>query len=71
MKAFILDKYSTKSPLRLREMPEPEMHDDEVLVKIYSAGINVLDSKIKNGEFKLILPYRLPIILGHDMGQGS
>ena len=67
MKAFILDKYSTKVPLRLGEMPEPKMHDDEVLVKIYSAGINVLDTKLKNGEFKLILPYRLPLILGHDV----
>jgi NADPH:quinone reductase-like Zn-dependent oxidoreductase len=27
----------------------------------------VLDAKIKSGEFKLILPYRLPLILGHDV----
>lgn len=67
MKAFILDKYNTKIPLRFGEMPEPEMQDDEVLVKVHAAGINVLDSKIKNGEFKLILPYRLPLILGHDV----
>jgi alcohol dehydrogenase len=29
--------------------------------------VNVLDSKIRDGEFKLILPYRLPLILGHDL----
>jgi alcohol dehydrogenase len=67
MKAFILDKYNTKVPLRFGEMPEPEMQDDEVLVKVHAAGINVLDTKLKNGEFKLILPYRLPLILGHDV----
>ena len=29
--------------------------------------MNVLDAKIKSGEFKLVLPYRLPLILGHDV----
>jgi alcohol dehydrogenase-like protein len=29
--------------------------------------VNLLDSKIRNGEFKRILPYRLPLILGHDV----
>jgi alcohol dehydrogenase len=29
--------------------------------------VNLLDSKIRNGDFKLILPYRLPLILGHDV----
>lgn len=67
MKAFILDKYNAKVPLRFGEMPEPEVQDDEVLVKVHAAGINVLDTKLKNGEFKLILPYCLPLILGHDV----
>jgi NADPH:quinone reductase-like Zn-dependent oxidoreductase len=67
MKAFILDKYNKKASLRFGEMPEPELRDDEVLVKVHAAGINLLDAKIKNGEFKLVLPYRLPLILGHDV----
>jgi alcohol dehydrogenase len=29
--------------------------------------VNLLDSKIRNGEFKLILLYRLPLILGNDV----
>jgi NADPH:quinone reductase-like Zn-dependent oxidoreductase len=48
-------------------MPEPELRDDDVLIRVHAAGINVLDSKIRNGEFKLILPYRPPFILGHDV----
>ncbi|WP_295951242.1 NADP-dependent oxidoreductase [Rhodoferax sp.] len=43
------------------------MRDDEVLVQVHAAGVNLLDSKIRDGEFKLILPYRLPLILGHDV----
>jgi NADPH:quinone reductase-like Zn-dependent oxidoreductase len=48
-------------------MPKPEPRDDEVLVEVHAAGVNLLDSKIRDGEFKLILPYRLPLILGHDV----
>ncbi len=67
MKAYILERYGKSSNVRLGEMPEPELRDEEVLVKVQAAGVNLLDTKIKNGEFKLILPYRLPLILGHDV----
>lgn len=38
-----------------------------MLVQVHAAGVNQLDCKIRDGEFKLILPYRLPVILGHDV----
>ena len=67
MKAFIVDRYGKKSVGRIGDMPEPEMRHDDVLVQIHAAGVNLLDSKIRNGEFKLLLPYRLPLILGNDV----
>jgi len=67
MKAFVVDKYNKKGVLRLAEMPEPEVGDSDVLVEIHAAGVNLLDSKVKTGEFKLILPYRRPFVLGHDV----
>jgi NADPH:quinone reductase-like Zn-dependent oxidoreductase len=67
MKAFIIDRYSKKDPMRLGEIPEPELRDDDVLIQVHASGLNVLDSKIKRGEFKLILPYRMPLVLGHDV----
>jgi NADPH:quinone reductase-like Zn-dependent oxidoreductase len=67
MKAFIIDRYGKKRALRPAEMPTPELRDDEVLVEVHAAGVNLLDSKIRDGEFKLILPYRLPLVLGHDV----
>ncbi len=67
MKAFVLERYGKKSALRLADMPSPELLDDEVLVQVHAAGVNPLDSRIRDGEFKLILPYRLPLILGHDV----
>jgi len=67
MKAAILERYGKNSSVRIGEMPEPELRDDEVLVQVHAAGVNPLDAKIKSGEFKLILPYRVPFILGHDV----
>lgn len=67
MKAFITDKYGKNEVLRAAELPEPELRDNEVLVEVHAASVNVLDVKIKNGEFKRILPYRTPFVLGHDV----
>jgi NADPH:quinone reductase-like Zn-dependent oxidoreductase len=67
MKAFIVDRYGKKERGRIGEMPEPEVQDNDVLVQVYAACVNPLDSKIRNGDFKLILPYRLPLILGNDV----
>src|SRR5436309_2764726 len=67
MKAFVVDRYKSKSAVRLGQMPEPELRDDDVLVQVHAASLNQLDSKIRDGEFKLILPYRLPLILGNDV----
>lgn len=67
MKAFIVDRYGRGGTLRAGEMPEPEVGEHDVLVQVHAAGVNALDSKIRNGEFKLILPYRPPFVLGNDV----
>lgn len=67
MKAFLLDGYGKTRALRLADVPDPELRDDEVLVQVHAAGVNLLDAKIRSGEFKLILPYRMPLVLGHDV----
>ncbi|RUT99892.1 NADP-dependent oxidoreductase [Mesorhizobium sp. USDA-HM6] len=67
MKAFVVDKYGKKSTLRLADVPTPDLRDDDVLVEIHAAGVNLLDAKIRDGEFKAFLRYRPPFILGHDV----
>ena len=52
MKAFIVDRYKKKGALRFGDMPEPALRDDDVLVEIYAAGLNLLDSRIRDGKFK-------------------
>ncbi|ROS68737.1 NADPH:quinone reductase-like Zn-dependent oxidoreductase [Curtobacterium sp. PhB172] len=65
MRAFAFDQY--KQPLRETEVPEPVVGDHDVLVAVAAAGLNQLDEKIRQGEFKLILPYKTPLVLGHDV----
>lgn len=67
MKGFILNRYGKKEKLHLTELPEPVLNEYDVLVQIHAAGVNQLDSKIRDGEFKMILPYKTPIALGHDV----
>src|SRR5439155_3828880 len=66
MKAFIVDRYGGPDRVRAGETPDPKVGENDVLVQIHAAGVNPLDSKIRNGEFKQILPYRLPLILGNE-----
>lgn len=65
MRAFVLSKY--KTPVREEQVPEPVVGAHDVLVRVHAAGVNQLDAKIREGEFALILPYRLPTTLGHDL----
>lgn len=67
MKAFIVDRYGKDAALRAAEWPEPEIGDRAVLVRVEAAGVNPLDVKIMAGEFRQILPYRPPFVLGHDL----
>ena len=48
-------------------MPEPETGERDALVRIAAAGVNPLDAKIMAGEFRLVLPYKPPFVLGNDL----
>src|SRR5919198_1570241 len=67
MKAFIVDRYGKDSVPRAGELPDPVGGEHDVLVEVRAAGVNALDAKIKDGEFKLVLPYKPPFVLGNDL----
>ena len=66
MKAFVVEHYG-KDGLRAAEVPEPAVGAGDVLVKVSAAGINPLDKMVRDGEFKRLLRYRTPFVLGHDV----
>ncbi|SME36313.1 Zinc-type alcohol dehydrogenase-like protein [Bacillus mobilis] len=65
MKAMIIDKYG-KVPMRMAEVPTPEINEYEVLAEIHAASINPIDFKIRDGKVKMLLKYEMPLILGND-----
>ena len=64
MKAYAIDDY--KAPVTLHEMPEPVARAGEVVVSVAAASVNPIDVKVRSGAFKAILPYEMPLVLGHD-----
>jgi NADPH:quinone reductase-like Zn-dependent oxidoreductase len=67
MKAFIVDRYGKHSRLLGAQLPDPHIGARDVLVRIRASGVNPLDAKIMSGEFKQILPYKPPFVLGNDL----
>lgn len=67
MKTFMIERYGDKAGVRAGEVPDPQVGVDDVLVRVHAAGINPLDLKIRDGDLRAILSYRLPLILGNDL----
>ncbi|WP_242291183.1 NADP-dependent oxidoreductase [Bacillus cereus group sp. BfR-BA-01356] len=65
MKAMIIDRYG-KVPMRMAEVPTPDINEYEVLAEIHAASINPIDFKIRDGKVKMLLKYEMPLILGND-----
>ncbi|MEB3368966.1 NADP-dependent oxidoreductase [Saccharopolyspora mangrovi] len=66
MKAFVVESYGADG-LRAADVPEPVPGDRDVVVQVRAAGINPLDKMVRNGEFKQLLNYQRPFVLGHDV----
>lgn len=64
MRAAILNKKNTE--LEIKNIPVPEIGNEEVLVKIKYAGVNPLDNMIVREEVKLITPYKYPLVMGNE-----
>lgn len=66
MKAFVVEKYG-KGGVRAAQVPDPIIGRRDVLVRVRAASINPLDKMLRNGEFKRVLKYKTPFVLGHDL----
>ena len=67
MKAFVVGRYGSEDGAEMREVRAPDVGAHDVLVQVRAASVNGLDVRIRDGEFKLILPYRVPFVLGNDL----
>src|ERR1700761_8234453 len=64
MKAVEIHQNGGPEQLIYEEAPQPELHPDDVLVKIYASGVNPVDYKVRKGDSR----YKgfFPRILGWD-----
>ncbi len=67
MKAIRIHSYGHSDQLKIEEIPNPKIKDDnEVVVKIHAVGVNPVDWKIREGNFKDFMPASFPLTIGQD-----
>lgn len=70
MRAAIQESYGGPEVVRLAEVPAPGPDDlgtGEVLVRVMASSLNPLDAKLRSGDFRLLMPAKMPITLGFDL----
>ncbi len=67
MRAVALDQYGDPRELAVREVDEPKVGPDTVLVRTAAASINPVDYKIAQGLLDGRFPVLWPLVLGWDV----
>ena len=65
--AIQVHDYGSADQLRLEQIPMPEPQEGEVLVRVYAAGVNPVDWKIRAGWMKDFMPATFPYVPGADL----
>lgn len=68
MRAAVVDGYGGVERLQVKESEPPgEPGTGEVLVRVRASSVNPLDSKIRMGQLRFVLPAKFPLIPGFDL----
>ncbi|MEU4803050.1 NADP-dependent oxidoreductase [Actinosynnema sp. NPDC023587] len=67
MKAIAQDDFGDVEVLRLRELPDPPISSDQVLVEVRAAGVNPVDRLVRMGYLKDAVPHHFPLVPGWDV----
>ncbi len=67
MKAAYIERFGGPEQLIVGERPGPECGPHDLLVQVKAASVNPVDWKIREGKLKIMIKYRLPLILGQDL----
>lgn len=66
MKAVQINGYSKQIHTILRDVPQPQISDSEVLIQVKAAAVNPLEMLILTGSVKMIQDYPMPLTLGNE-----
>lgn len=64
MRAYAIDRYG--EPGKVRELPDPQAGEGEVLIRVHAASINPMDAFVVSGGAQAWKEHRLPLVPGLD-----
>jgi NADPH:quinone reductase-like Zn-dependent oxidoreductase len=67
MKAVVVNDYGGPDVLKYQDAPRPEPKDDEILVRVMAAGVNPVDSYVRQGMLAKRGLDNRPAIIGYDI----
>jgi NADPH:quinone reductase-like Zn-dependent oxidoreductase len=67
MKAALLERYGDNRAVKVTDVPVPTISDTDILVQVRAASVNPLDVKTRDGQVRILLKYKLPIVMGNDL----
>jgi NADPH:quinone reductase-like Zn-dependent oxidoreductase len=67
MRAAIYDQYGGADVIEVREVADPPVGPDTVLVRARATSVNPVDWKVREGYLQGAFPHHLPIITGWDV----
>ncbi len=67
MKAIVVHDYDGPEVLKYEDVPVPTPKEDEMLIRVFAAGVNSFDGVLRSGKYAKIFKMQLPWIPGYDV----
>lgn len=67
MKAIVAHQYGGPEVLKLEDVPVPAPKENEILIKVFAAGVNSFDGILLSGKYARVFGTQLPWIPGYDV----
>ncbi|HEX7121832.1 MAG TPA: NAD(P)-dependent alcohol dehydrogenase [Gemmatimonadaceae bacterium] len=67
MRAATIDRYGPAEVVSIATLPAPPPGEGQVLVRVRAASLNPLDSALRSGALRRVMPLRFPAVLGFDL----
>src|SRR5689334_9984420 len=67
MKAMIARQWGAPEVLKLEDLPVPTPKENEMLIKVFAAGVNSFDGTLLTGKYAKMFGTQLPWTPGYDI----
>jgi NADPH:quinone reductase-like Zn-dependent oxidoreductase len=64
LKAVVFNAYGGNEVLDIQDVPMPVIKQDEVLIRVHTAGVNPVDWKVREGQVRILTGRKFPKVLG-------